>query len=342
MRVVFMGSPEFAVPPLKALLEYHEVALVVTQPDKRAGRGRKLTPPPVKVVAEAAGVPVLQPKSARTAAFAETLRQTGAELAVVVAYGKILPRAVLDAFPQGCINVHASLLPKYRGAAPIQWAIIRGERHTGVTIMQLDEGMDTGPMLLARQIEIEEDETAGTLFQRLAPLGAEALMAAMDGLAAGTLSGEAQEHERATYAPMLAKDDGVIDWHQPAEAVANLIRGVDPWPGAVTYLADQRIKMFLPQVVELSGVEPSGVDAGADAEGARDGASLGDGHAPGRVIEVNDSGVIVACGRGAVAVAALQAQGRRRMQAKAFASGRSLAKGAVFGSKRDADEGASE
>src|SRR5690606_9087072 len=171
MRIVFMGSPEFALPSLRAVLEHHEVALVVTQPDKPAGRGKGLAAPPVKRLAEEAGVPVYQPPSARKPEVAERLRATGAELAVVVAYGKILPRAVLEAFPRGCVNVHASVLPRYRGAAPIQWALIRGERETGVTIMQLDEGMDTGPMLLVRREPIRDEDTAGTLSQRLAELG---------------------------------------------------------------------------------------------------------------------------------------------------------------------------
>ena len=172
MRIVFMGSPDFAVPSLEALLARHEVVLVVTQPDKPAGRGAKLTPPPVKVVAERAGVPVLQPASARKPEVAEALRATGAELGVVVAYGKILPKAVLEAFPRGCVNVHGSLLPRWRGAAPIQRAVIAGDAETGVCIMQLDEGMDTGPVLLERRVAIGAEETAGELFARLAGVGA--------------------------------------------------------------------------------------------------------------------------------------------------------------------------
>ncbi|MBE7452552.1 MAG: methionyl-tRNA formyltransferase [Kofleriaceae bacterium] len=203
MRVVFMGSPEFAVPSLEALLAHHEVALVVTQPDKPAGRGGKLTAPPVKRVAERAGIPVLQPASARPPEVAERLRATGAELGVVVAYGKLLPRAVLEAFPRGCVNVHGSLLPAYRGAAPIQWAVIDGLATTGVTIMQLDEGMDTGPMLLTRELAIGPDETAGELFARMAPLGAEALLAALAGLAAGTLAASPQPAVGASHARLL-------------------------------------------------------------------------------------------------------------------------------------------
>lgn len=305
MRVVFMGSPDFAVPPLEALLAHHEVALVVTQPDKPAGRGKRMAAPPVKTVAEAAGVPVIQPRSARRASVVEALRATGAELAVVVAYGKILPRAVLEAFPRGCINVHASLLPRYRGAAPIQWAVINGDAETGVTIMQLDEGMDTGPMLLKRTIPIAPGDTAGTLFERLAPLGAEALLAALDGLAAGTLVAEAQDPAAATHAPMLTKADGHVDWRQSARAVRDRIRGVDPWPGAVTALGDEPLKLFQPMVIEGQG-------------------------RPGEVLGVDGRGLLVACGQGAVAVGAVQAPGRRRMEARAFASGRAIPPGTLL------------
>jgi methionyl-tRNA formyltransferase len=307
MRVVFMGSPEFAVPALRALIEHHEVALVVTQPDKRAGRGKKLSPPPVKVVAADAGIPVIQPTSARAPEVAEQLRATGAELGVVVAYGKILPRAVLDAFPRGCLNIHGSLLPKYRGAAPIQWAVIDGERETGVCIMQLDEGMDTGPVLLERRIEIGPRDTAGDLFERLAPLGADALLEAIAGLEAGTLEATPQDDAGASHARMLRKEDGAVDWSQPAAAVAGRIRGVDPWPGAFAVLpGGDRLKLFGAVVTDGAG-------------------------APGEVLSVDDRGLVVACGDGAVAVAEVQAAGKKRMTAEAFASGRALPVGARLG-----------
>ena len=233
MRVVFMGSPEFAVPCLRALVEGgHEVVLVVSQPDKPAGRGGQVQAPPVKVAAMELGLPVAQPRSARTGELRDALAASGAELAVVVAYGKILPRDVLDALPRGCINVHASILPSYRGAAPVQWAVIRGEAETGVAIMQLDEGMDTGPVWLERRVAIDPDETAGELLARLAPIGAAALLEAIAAIAAGTARAMPQDHAAATHAPMLAKADGAIDFAQPAAAVAARIRGVDPWPGA--------------------------------------------------------------------------------------------------------------
>lgn len=306
MRVVFMGSPTFATPSLRALLEHHEVVLVVTQPDKPAGRGKKLAAPPVKQVAVEAGVEVVQPRSARKPEFAEMLRATGAEVGVVVAYGKILPRAVLEAFPRGCINVHASLLPAYRGAAPIQWSIIKGETETGVAIMQLDEGMDTGPVLLERREPIRPDDTAGTLFDRLAPLGADALIEALAGLEAGSLEPTAQDESAASYAPMLKKSDGEVDWSKPAADVVNLIRGVDPWPGAYTSLDGKRLKLF----------------------GARVGGGAGE---PGQVLGADEVGLRIACGRGVCVVAEVQAAGRKRMTAHAYVAGRPIEPGTVVG-----------
>ncbi len=303
MRVVFMGSPDFAVPSLEALLQRHDVALVVTQPDKPAGRGGKLTPPPVKVVAERAGVPVIQPASARKPEVAEQLRATGAELGVVVAYGKILPRAVLEAFPRGCINVHGSILPAYRGAAPIQRAVMSGDPETGVAIMQLDEGMDTGPVLLERRVPITDDDTAGSVFARLAPLGAEALIEAIACL--DLLVPLPQDGTRATHAPMLTKADGAIDFARPAAAVAAWIRGVDPWPGATVTLRGQPLKIFGAKATEGQG-------------------------APGTVLAIDARGVVVACAEGAVAIAEWQAPGRKRLSAAQFAQGRGVVVGDVL------------
>jgi methionyl-tRNA formyltransferase len=310
MRVVFMGSPEFAVPCLRALAGRHEVALVVSQPDKPAGRGGRLAAPPVKVAAEELGLPVIQPRSARTGELQGALAGTGAELAVVVAYGKILPRAVLEALPRGCINVHGSILPRYRGAAPVQWAVIHGEAETGVTIMQLDEGMDTGPTLLERRVAIEPEETAGELLARLAPIGAEALLEAIDGLAAGTLQAVPQDHARATHAPMLAKADGAIDFARPAGAVAARIRGVDPWPGAYAQLRGQTVKLFRARAE----------DAGAPGAPGT----------PGTVIAIDATGAHVACGEGSVVIRELQAAGRKRLTAAQFAAGRGIAVGDVL------------
>jgi methionyl-tRNA formyltransferase len=316
VRVVFMGSPEFAVPSLRALAARHEVALVVSQPDKPAGRGGKLAAPPVKQAALELGLPVIQPRSARTGELQGALAGTGAELAVVVAYGKILPRAVLDVLPRGCINVHGSILPRYRGAAPVQWAVIHGEAETGVTIMQLDEGMDTGPTLLERRVAIEPDETAGELLARLGPIGAAALLEAIDGLAAGTLRAAPQDHARATHAPMLTKADGAIDFARPAAAVAARIRGVDPWPGAYAELRGQPVKLF------RARAEPAGA-AAPGASGAPGG--------PGTVVAIDTAGAHVACGEGAVVIRELQAAGRKRLTAAQFAAGRGISVGDVLG-----------
>lgn len=311
MRVVFLGSPEFAVPCLQALAARHEVALVVSQPDKPAGRGGQLAAPAVKLAAQALGLPVAQPRSARTGELRDALAATGAELAVVVAYGKILPLAVLEALPRGCINVHGSILPRYRGAAPVQWAVIDGEPETGVSIMQLDEGMDTGPVLLERRAAIDPDETAGELLARLAPIGAAALLEAIDGLAAGTLRAVPQDHARATHAPMLAKTDGAIDFARPAGAVAARIRGVDPWPGAHAALRGQLVKLF----------RARGDEAAPNVEVAP----------AGTVIAIDAAGVRVACGAGSVVIRELQAPGRKRLGAAQFAAGRAIAIGDVLG-----------
>ena len=306
MRIVFMGSPEFALPSLRACIARHQVVLAVAQPDKPAGRGKELTRPPVALAADQAGIEVYQPRSARPPEVAERLRATGAELAVVVAYGKILPKGVLEAFPRGCVNVHGSLLPAYRGAAPVQWAILKGERETGVTIMKLDEGMDTGPMLLERRVAIGDSETSGQLATRLAAVGAEALVEALAAIEAGTAVEVPQDDTRASYAPMLEKSHGLIDWTRSAEEIRNLIRGVDPWPGAATALGGEALKLY----------------------GATRAAGEGE---PGTVLSLGGDGVVVATGDGAVRIAELQAPGKRRMSAAELARGRALGPGTRLG-----------
>jgi methionyl-tRNA formyltransferase len=302
MDVVFMGSPAFAVPCLRALLETQRVLAVVTQPDKPAGRGLGLQPPPVKEVALAAGVPVLQPTSVRKPPFLDELRALAPELVVVVAYGKILPPEVLAVPPRGCLNVHASLLPRYRGAAPIQWAIIRGERETGVTLMQMDAGMDTGDMLLKRAIVVDDEVTAGELHERLAPLGAEVLRDGLARLAAGTLAREPQDAAQATLAPMLDKETGRVRFADGARAVRDLVRGCDPWPGGFTTVDGQVLKLFRPRVVSGGGE-------------------------PGLVMGADRDGLLVACGADAVAFGELQLPGKRRMPAQALLAGRPIARG---------------
>lgn len=311
MRVVFMGSPEFAVPCLRALAGAHEVALVVSQPDKPAGRGGQMHAPAVKVAALELGLPVIQPKSARTGELQKALEESRAEAAIVVAYGKILPKAVLEALPRGCLNVHASLLPKYRGAAPVQWAVIDGEVETGVDIMQLDEGMDTGPVLYQRKVAIEPEETSGELLARLGPLGAEALLYTLGELAAGRAVATPQDHGRATHARMLTKADGAIDFTQPTTLVAARIRGVDPWPGAQTLLRGQIAKLFRARRSDKTAGAP-----------------------PGTVLAIDDAGLHVACSDGAVLIREIQPPNRKRMPPAQLANGRGIAVGDVLETPR--------
>ncbi len=232
LKLLFYGTPAFALPAFEALRRDHDIVAVVTQPDRPAHRGQRLTPPPVKQAALAAGLPVLQPARLRDPEWPERLGALGADVAVVVAFGQILPKAVLDAPARGSINIHASLLPRYRGAAPIQWAIIRGETETGITTFQMDAGMDTGDVLLMRSTPIGPGETAGDLFARLAPLGAEVIVETLARL--GSIAPRPQDHAAATLAPRLRKTDGVIDWTKRAPDIVNLVRGCNPWPGATT------------------------------------------------------------------------------------------------------------
>ena len=304
MDIVFMGSPDFAVPCLKVLLERHRVLSVVTQPDKPAGRGLKLQPPPVKVVAEAAGVRVMQPASVRKPPFLDELKAIAPELVVVVAYGKILPAEVLAVPRRGCLNVHASLLPKYRGAAPIQWSVIRGEKETGVTLMRMDIGMDTGDMLAKRSLAIPEDMTAGELHDTLSPLGAQLLSEGLERF--DSLTPQKQNESLATMAPMLSKETGRVDFNAGARVVRDLVRGCDPWPSAHTTFGEQPLKLFGAKIVSGSGV--AGVVMGADRDG-----------------------LIVGCGADAVAFAELQLPGKRRMPAHALLAGNPIPRGTALG-----------
>jgi methionyl-tRNA formyltransferase len=306
MKLAFMGSPEFAVPCLRACAQAHQVVLVVSQPDKPAGRGGQLSAPAVKRAAEELSLPVIQPKSARTGELASALAASGAELAVVVAYGKILPAAVLTAAPRGCINVHGSILPNYRGAAPVQWAVIHGEPQTGVSIMQLDEGMDTGPVYLERRVAIAPDETSGELLDRLAPIGAAALLDTIAALGAGTARAMPQDAAAATHAPMLTKADGAIDFAGAATAAAARIRGVDPWPGAHVTHRGQPLKLFRAVAAPATG------------------------GAPGTVVAIDAAGLHVAAQGGHVVIRDVQAPGRKRMAASQFAAGRGIAVGDVL------------
>ena len=293
---------------LRALAELADVVQVITQPDRPAGRGMKLTPPAVKVAAEQLGLPVQQPTKVRTAEFAAQLVDLHADVAVVVAYGRILPLAVLRAPRMGCVNVHASLLPKLRGAAPVQWAIVNGDAQTGVCLMQMDEGMDTGAVLATEVLAIGEDETGDELAVRLSALGAEMLRRELPRYLRGELQAVPQDHARATLAPVLRKDHGAIDWNKSAHALHDLVRGFHAWPGAYTFLEGRRVKV---QRVRVSTQEGS-----ADV--------------PGTVLRTSADGIEVACGRGVVVLLELQPEGKSRMSAAAFAAGQRLNSGARF------------
>lgn len=309
MRIVFLGSGAFAIPSFEALIEAgHTVLALVTQPDREKGRGQALAPPPLKPVAEAHRVPVLQPRRIREPEAQERLRALGPDLQVVVAYGQILPRSVIEIPPRGTVNVHGSLLPRFRGAAPIQWAIAAGERETGVTTMLIDEGLDTGPVLLARSTPIGPEETAAELEPRLARLGAELLVATVRGLEDGTVVPRPQDPSRASHAPVLKKEDGRIDWTQPAEVLARRVRAFQPWPGTYTTFQGRGLKVLRARVVEAGPGEP------------------------GTVAEVDREGLVVACGGGTrLRVLEVQPESRRPMSAAAFAAGARLRAGARFG-----------
>ena len=306
LRVVFMGTPEFALPALQALLDTENVAAVVTNPDRRSGRGRRVHASPIKLLALEADVPVLTPKGLKSEEVREELKRARADLFVVAAYGRILPKAILNIPPSGCINVHASLLPAYRGAAPIQWAIIHGESRTGITIMQMDEGMDTGPILLQREMEIRQEDTAGSLSARLAELGGQALKEALVLLKRGELVSRPQPEGQASSAPMLTKSQGRIRWDRPAEQVFNFIRGTDPWPGAHTILDGQPMRVFRPEVRKEAG--PAG-----------------------RVLGITGDALVVTCAEGAVALGELQLPGRKRMTARALCAGTPIPPGTALG-----------
>lgn len=248
IRVVFMGSPEFSVPTLRRLSENYHVAGVVTQPDRPAGRGRVLTPPPVKVLAQELGIEIIQPEKLKEPEAQERLHTWSPDLIVVTAFGQILRKSVLDLPRYGCINVHASLLPRWRGAAPIQAAILHGDPTTGATIMIMDPGIDTGPILAQEGMEIRPDDTAGTLSPRLADAGADLLIRTLPGYLAGSIQPQAQDNEHATYAPMLAKEEGLLDFSQPAEILERRVRAFQPWPGAFFEWQGQPLKIYRARV----------------------------------------------------------------------------------------------
>lgn len=303
--MVFMGTAPFSLPTLRVLSASEKVAAVVTQPDRPRGRGRKVSPPPVKEFATDLGLPILQPERVKEQDFISLLKELHPELIVVAAFGQILPSAVLEIPPLGCVNVHPSLLPKYRGAAPINWAIIKGETRTGVTTYLMDEGMDTGDILLVQEVEIGRDETAQELGERLAESGTKLLLDTIRGLKEGTLHPIPQDEEGASYAPMLKKDDGLIHWEREAYQIRNQIRGMIPWPIAFTVWGGKRIKIYQGTIGDGKGV-------------------------PGEVISLQRA-MEVACGERSLLIQELQMEGRRRMRWDEFARGHRLTLGERLG-----------
>lgn len=305
MRVIFMGTPDFAVPILQKLLDRgDEVCAVFTQPDKPKGRGHKLQAPPVKELAEARGLPVHQPATLREEGPQELIRSLAPDAIVVAAYGKLLPKAVLDVPPLGCINVHGSLLPKYRGAAPIQWSVIHGDAVTGVTTMFMAEGMDTGDILLKAETPIGPEETAGELFDRLKLLGADLLGETLDRLERGELERVPQNGEEATYAPLLTKELSQVDWTRPAQEIHDLIRGLNPWPSAFALRGGKRLKLFASRVTEGTGKPGALFSRGGE--------------------------LAVFCGEGALLLTELQTENGKRVSGRDYLLGHPLQEGDCF------------
>ena len=306
MRIVFMGTPDFAVPSLQALIDAgHDVCAVYTQPDKPQGRKQILTAPPVKTLALEHDIPVFQPNTLKNENEQARLRELAPEVIIVVAYGKLLPKAVLDIPPHGCINVHGSLLPRWRGAAPIQWAVIAGDEMAGVTTMQMAEGLDTGDMLLTYETKVGEKETAGELFDRLAQSGAELLIQTLVKL--DEITPRPQDDAQSCYAHMLDKQMAVIDWSKSAHEIDCLIRGLNPWPIALTTLSGERLKVFAAEKAAGNGE-------------------------PGTVLEADPKkGLTVACGEGALRLTEIQLVGGKRMKATDFLRGHAIEVGTKLG-----------
>lgn len=305
-----MGTPEFAVPSLEALLRSgDQVVGVVSQPDRPKGRGHQLVSPPVKLVAERAGIPVLQPLKIRTPDFLQALSAWQPDFIAVTAFGRILHAPILQLPPRGCVNVHGSLLPKYRGAAPVQWAVINGEKKTGITTMLMDEGMDTGPMLLQEELDILPDDTAGTLAPRLAELGGRLLVDTIAQLKAGTLRPTKQDDGQATMAPLLKKEDGLIDWSMSAQSLSDRVRGLSPWPGAYTFLGADRWNIWKAVLSPGAPVEK-----------------------PGTIVTVNKHSILVATGEGMLEIREIQTANSKRMSVGQFLAGHHVTAGTQLGS----------
>lgn len=308
MKLIFMGTPDFSVGTLEALIKAgHEIQLAVTQPDKPKGRGKSMQFPPVKEAALKYGIEVYQPGRVRDLDCVEHLRAYQPDLIVVVAFGQILPKAILEMPKYGCINVHASLLPKYRGAAPIQWAVINGEAITGVTTMRMDEGLDTGDMILKAEVALEKEETGGSLFERLAETGAELCVKTLAEIEAGRAVYTPQDHKAATHTTMIKKQLGKIDWSKPAEELERLVRGLNPWPSAYTSLKGKTLKIWKASVLE----KETGKNPG--------------------FIAADKKTIAVQTGRGMLVLEEIQLEGKKRMTADAFLRGINLETGMILG-----------
>ena len=307
MKIIFIGTPDFAAASLEALIaSRHEIQAVVTQPDKPKGRKGELTPPPVKVIAKREGIKVYQPLKVRDEEFVKTLRAYNPDVMVVVAFGQIIPLSILKMPKYGCVNIHGSLLPKYRGAAPIQWAVLDGEKETGITTILMDEGIDTGDILLKKTIKIDADETSGSLFDKLKALGAETILETLDELEKGSITPTKQGESPTAYAKMLTKAMGLIDFTRSAKELDCFVRGMDPWPSAYTLLAGKTLKLWKVRAVEGGGKA-------------------------GSVIDIGKESFTIACGEGAIEVLEVQLEGKKRMSAGDFLKGSTLNKGQELG-----------
>lgn len=310
MRVVFMGTPDFAVPCLKALIneKNHEVLGVFTQPDRRRGRGKKMQGTPIKILAKEEKIPVYQPEKLNTSENYQILKDMKADVFVVVAYGQILSKKILDIPPFGAINVHASLLPKYRGAAPIHWAVIHGEEETGITTMQMDQGLDTGDMLLQKSVEIGAEDTTGDLHDRLALLGPRVLLETLEGLEKEEITPIPQELNKGSYAPKITKELAKISWDSSAKDIYNLIRGLNPYPGAQTSYRGKSVKVHEARWIQ----EDSGKE-------------------PGTILEVGKAGILVATGKGQILIKEIQFSGKKRMKVAEYLAGNTLEENTKLG-----------
>lgn len=305
MKIIFMGTPDFAAYSLKELISTHEVLCVVTQPDKPKGRKKELTPSPVKVVAQENSLKVYQPLKVKDEDFIKTLKAYKPDAIIVVAFGQIIPENILNIPRYGCINLHASLLPKYRGAAPIQWAIINGEKVTGVTSMLMDKGLDTGDILLKREIPIEDDETSESLFKKLMFLGSDVLLETLEKLEKGEITPQKQRESPTAYAKILKKSMGLIDFNKTAKELDCFIRGMTPWPSAYTFLGDKALKFWKAVVTNKNG------EAGT-------------------IVEISSESFTVACKKGSLEVFEVQLEGKKRMSTKDFLNGIEIIQGTRF------------